>query len=90
LLDELENSFGLNCLEEVVEIVQDSEDIFQFIITSHHPYIINNVDIADWSIVQRKGSVITARQAKDLNIGSTRHDAFFELINHWSFEDDSE
>jgi len=89
LIDEFENSFGVNCLEEVVEIVQDNEDMFQFIITSHHPYIINNVDITDWSVVERKGSVITARPAKELKIGSTRHDAFFELINYWDYEENS-
>ena len=85
LIDELENSFGVNCLDAMVEIIQDCEEDFQFIITSHHPYIINNIDVSDWNIVERKGSVINAIQAKDLKIGSTRRDAFFELINYWKF-----
>ena len=87
LIDELENSFGVNCLDAMVEIIQDCAEDFQFITTSHHPYIINNVDSDDWSIVERKGRIITAKQAKDLKIGSTKHDAFFELINYWKFKE---
>ena len=64
-----------------------TDDIFlsnhdkQYIITSHHPYIINNISPEYWKIVTRKGSIITVHDAKDFHISPTRQKAFIELIN---------
>ncbi|MDF5726138.1 MAG: ATP-binding protein, partial [Rhizonema sp. PD37] len=51
------------------------------IITSHHPYIINNIKMEHWKIVTRKGGIVTAQDAKDFNLGKSRHQAFMQLIN---------
>ena len=40
LIDEFENSLGVNCIDEVAESILDLDEDVQFIITSHHPYII--------------------------------------------------
>ena len=43
LIDEFENSLGVNCIEVVADILMNQERDLQYIITSHHPYIINNL-----------------------------------------------
>ena len=81
LIDEFENSLGVNCIEEVAELVLYPEVDIQFILTSHHPYIINNIDFNNWKIVVRDGSMVSVHSAKDLQIGShSKHDAFMQLI----------
>ncbi|MEG3878798.1 AAA family ATPase [Microcoleus sp. herbarium7] len=80
LIDEFENSLGINCIDVVTDLIVDNRNI-QFILTSHHPYIINNIGMEHWKIVTRKGGVVTAIDAKDLNLGKSRHQAFMQLIN---------
>ncbi|MGB0384675.1 MAG: AAA family ATPase [Ardenticatenaceae bacterium] len=58
-IDEIENSLGVNCLDQIVEqMLRRSKDV-QFILTSHHPYVINNVPSKYWKIVTRQGSIVT-------------------------------
>ncbi|MDY6804845.1 MAG: AAA family ATPase [Cyanobacteriota bacterium] len=81
LIDEFENSFGVNCIDIITEdLVQENRNL-QFIITSHHPYIINNIGLEYWKIVTRKGGAVTVKDAGDLNLGKSRHKAFMQLIN---------
>ncbi|MEC4882653.1 MAG: AAA family ATPase [Scytonema sp. PMC 1070.18] len=80
LIDEFENSLGVNCIDVVIDLLLENRNT-QFIITSHHPYIINNIAMEYWKIVTRKGGVVTARDAKDFNLGRSRHEAFMQLIN---------
>lgn len=81
LIDEFENSLGVNCIEEVAELVLYPDVDIQFILTSHHPYIINNIDFNKWKIVVRDGSTVSVHSAEDLKIGShSKHDAFMQLI----------
>lgn len=80
LIDEFENSLGVNCLDSVTELVLDNKKV-QFIITSHHPYIINNVSPAYWKIVTRKAGLVTAKNSKDFHISESRQKAFIDLIN---------
>ncbi len=81
LIDEFENSFGVNCIDIITEdLVQENRNL-QFIITSHHPYIINNIGLEHWKIVTRKGGVVTVKDAEDLNLGKSKHKAFIQLIN---------
>lgn len=80
LIDEFENSLGINCIDVVTDLIVENRNI-QFILTSHHPYIINNIGMEHWKIVTRKGGVVTALDAKDLNLGKSRHQAFMQLIN---------
>lgn len=54
LIDEFENSLGINCIDVVTELLLENRNM-QFIITSHHPYIINNIPMEYWKIVTRRG-----------------------------------
>ena len=80
LIDEFENSLGSNCIDAVTDILTERQDL-QFIITSHHPYIINNIPMGCWKIVTRKGGVVTVKSAEDLNLGRSKHQAYLQLIN---------
>jgi predicted ATPase len=43
LIDEFENSLGVNCIDVLTEDLLQENRTLQFIVTSHHPYIINNI-----------------------------------------------
>ncbi|BAZ14438.1 hypothetical protein NIES4071_62820 [Calothrix sp. NIES-4071] len=79
LIDEFENSLGVNCIDILTDLLIQRK--LQFIITSHHPYIINKIDMEHWKIITRKGSVVTAKQVKEFNFPKSRHQAFMQLIN---------
>lgn len=81
LIDEFENSLGVNCIDVVSELLSDRKDI-QFILTSHHPYIINKIPMQYWKIITRKGSVVKATNATDYEeLSGSRHKVFTQLIN---------
>ena len=80
LIDEFENSLGVNCIDILSDLLSENRNL-QFIITSHHPYIINKVGMEHWKIVTRKGGVVIAKDAKDFGLGKSRHEAFMQLIN---------
>lgn len=82
LIDEFENSLGLNCIDVLTEDLLYDESNIQFIATSHHPYIINKIPFDNWKIVTRKGSIIKTFDAKDFDLGNSHHDRFLSLINH--------
>ncbi|MCI0490635.1 MAG: ATP-binding protein [Blastocatellia bacterium] len=81
LIDEFENSLGVNCIDVLTEDLLQENRGLQFIITSHHPYIINNISPEYWKIVTRRGGVVSTHDAKDLHISDSRHKAFIQLIN---------
>ncbi|MDZ8259410.1 AAA family ATPase [Nostoc sp. ChiQUE01b] len=80
LIDEFENSLGVNCIDILSDLLLENRKL-QFIITSHHHYIINKIGIEHWKIVTRRGGVVTVKNAKDYNLGKSRHQAFMQLIN---------
>jgi hypothetical protein len=81
LIDEFENSLGINCIETLTEQIQEDRGL-QFIVTSHHPYIINNISPRHWKLVTRKANAVSARDVTDLRINpSSRQKAFLQLIN---------
>lgn len=89
LIDEFENSLGINCLNVLTEdLISEREDL-QFIITSHHPYIINNIGMEHWKIVTRLGGVIETHNTDEFDIGKSMHDAFIQLINLPSYKSGS-
>jgi hypothetical protein len=89
LIDEFENSLGVNCLDSVTELVLNNKRL-QFIITSHHPYIINNVSPAYWKIATRKAGLVTVKNAEDFHISDSRQKAFIDLINVLEDDEDLE
>lgn len=86
LIDEFENSLGANCIDLVAEAVQNAGRGLQFIITSHHPYIINRIGAKHWKIVTRKGGVVTTHTAEELGIGRSRHENFSQLTQLEAFQ----
>ena len=81
IIDEFENGLGINCIDAVTEEIISGDRDLQFILTSHHPYIINNIPMDYWKIVSRKGGVVTVKSAKELNLGKSKHQAYLQLIN---------
>jgi energy-coupling factor transporter ATP-binding protein EcfA2 len=80
LIDEFENSLGINCIDELTKVILNSNRNLQFVITSHHPYIINNIPFEYWKIVTRKGNTITTHDASEFNLGRSKHDRFMQLL----------
>ena len=80
LIDEFENSLGINCINELTNDILSSKRQIQFILTSHHPYIINNIGFANWKLVTRTRGVVNTRNPEEYNIGKSKHDAFMQLI----------
>lgn len=80
MIDEFENSLGINCIDELTNEILLSQRDIQFIITSHHPYIINNIDFLYWKLVTRKGSVVKTTPITDYIHGESSHDKFMQLI----------
>ncbi len=81
LIDEFENSLGGNCIDSVADDLLKPGRNIQYIITSHHPYIINNIDMKYWKVVTRKGAKVFTTNTKQLKLGKSRHDAFKQLLN---------
>lgn len=85
LIDEFENSLGVNCIDVVTEEVLQASSRIQCIMTSHHPYVINNVGYEHWRIVTRKGSTVTTSLPSEVGIGRSTQDKFLQLINSRPF-----
>lgn len=81
LLDELENGLGINCIENVCDLILNEREDVQVIATSHHPYIINNIPMENWMIVRRDDGRITSHRATEFSLGRSRHDAYLQLVN---------
>ncbi|RUT06648.1 hypothetical protein DSM106972_029050 [Dulcicalothrix desertica PCC 7102] len=80
LIDEFENSLGVNCIDVLSDLLITDTQL-QFILTSHHPYVINKISMEYWKIVTRKGGVVTVKDMKEFNLPKSRHQAFMQLIN---------
>lgn len=88
LIDEFENSLGANCMPDVVRLLHSRPDL-QFIITSHHPYVINNIPKDTWKLVQRRGSNVRVTSARDIPAlqDASHHQAYLRLVNLPEFEE---
>ena len=79
LIDEFENSLGINCIDILTDDLIHENKTLQFIATSHHPYIINNIPYEYWKIVTRQGGHIRIGKASDYHLGKSKQDAFIQL-----------
>lgn len=86
LVDEFENSLGVNCIDVVNNLLIERRDL-QYIITSHHPYIINKIPMAHWKIVTRQGSFVKVKKANDFRLGNSKHEAFMQLLQLEEFSE---
>lgn len=83
LIDEYENSLGVNAISFLPELLLTYGQSSQFVITSHHPYLINNIPLDDWHIFHRRGSNVSIRPGKEFaeKFGASRQQAFTKLVN---------
>lgn len=79
LIDEFENSLGINCIDILTDDLIHENKNLQFIATSHHPYIINSIPYEYWKIVSRKGGKIQIRDTASYHLGKSKQDAFLQL-----------
>jgi AAA domain, putative AbiEii toxin, Type IV TA system len=89
VIDEYENSMGVNCLPAVTDMFLRRQDELQFVLTSHHPYVIQNIPIDWWRVVTRRGGVVSVRPASEIPELNTRlrQDAFTLLVNSSVYEE---
>lgn len=89
LIDELESSLGVNCLPAVTRFLLSRAPDLQLILTSHHPYIIEQIPPSHWKIVTRKGSrvrVLDAEKIPAMAEERSHLDRFTRLINLPEYE----
>lgn len=80
LIDEFENSLGINCINELTSDILISKRKLQFIVTSHHPYIIDAIPFSHWKLVTRKTGVVKTHDMSNYNFGKSKHSAFMQLL----------
>lgn len=81
LVDEFENGFGVNCIDEVTRALMTCGRQMQFIVTSHHPYIINSIPVSNWKIISRRSAIISNHNPEEFSLMTSNHEAFTKLIN---------
>ncbi|MGI9256068.1 MAG: AAA family ATPase [Salinispira sp.] len=84
LIDEYENSLGINAIHFFPDLLEVVGDSCQFIMTSHHPYIINNIDISSWKVFYRNGLDVEILNGESLKqkFLSSKQEHFTQLINN--------
>ena len=86
LIDEFVNGLGVNCIDVLAELLLGERRDLQFVITSHHPKIINQISNKKWKIIERDIATVKNFTAEEYGIMHSQHDAYFNLINRWEFE----
>jgi predicted ATPase len=89
LVDEIEDGLGVNCLPQLMDLFFRRSQELQFVITSHHPYVINNIPTKFWKLVTRRGSnvhIIDADTIPELQTDSA-HEKFILLVNSEMYEE---
>lgn len=84
LIDELESSLGVNCLPAATRFLLTRAPDLQLVLTSHHPYIIEQIPPTYWKLVTRQGHqvrVLDASQIPALADTRSHLDRFTRLIN---------
>lgn len=80
IIDEIENSLGVNCLPDIISEIKSSR--MQCIISTHHPRIISDIPPANWQIVSREQGVINCFKSEEIINSSSKHDKFIQLMNN--------
>ena len=83
IIDEYENSLGVNAIDFLPSFILDNRDDLQYIITTHHPYLINSMPIKNWRLFSRKGSSVSIADGKYIEekYGKSKQQAFIKLLN---------
>ena len=83
LIDEYENSLGISAIDFFPKFILNLEKEVQFFITSHHPYIINEIPPKNWYIFHREGMRVSIMYGEEVSerFGKSKQKAFIQLIN---------
>ena len=83
MIDEYENSLGVNAIDFLPPFLAECGGARQFIVTTHHPLLINAIPVSDWFIFQRRGLNITVTHGHDIEAryGKSSNSRFVQLIN---------
>lgn len=83
IIDEYENSLGVNAIDFLPKFLSEHGQNRQFFITTHHPYLINNMPVKAWRVFHRKGQVVSIRPGEEFaeRFGRSKQKAFIQLIN---------
>ncbi len=92
LVDEYENSLGVNAINFFPNLLLEEDFDIQFFITSHHPYIINKIPVANWYVLHRIGSQVKILSGDRLQkrLGTSKQQAFIKLMNDSFFTEGKE
>lgn len=83
LIDEYENSLGINAINFLPAFISEYAKDMQLLVTTHHEYLINKMPVQNWLLFSRKGADVTIRDGADLRekYKTSRQDSFTQLIN---------
>lgn len=83
MIDEYENSLGVNAIDFLPQFLLDHGEDAQIIITTHHPYLINSMPIKCWRVFKREGSKVSIKKGEEFEekYGKSKQQAFIQLIN---------
>lgn len=84
-MDEVENGLGINCMETIIKVMKNCKDA-QFILTSHHPSVLNGITSDRWKIIDRIDNKVTNSDDKQYGLAGSLHDNYYTLLNRWSYE----
>ncbi len=83
MIDEYENSLGVNAINFLPSFLSECGKDKQFIITSHHPSLINAIPVDNWFIFNRKGTRIKIKRGEQLagKYSRSKQEKFIQLLN---------
>lgn len=83
IIDEYENSLGVNAIDFLPQFLIEYGGENQFFIATHHPYLINSMPMHNWLVFNRKGSQVRIRKGYELEerYGKSKQKAFIQLLN---------
>ena len=83
MIDEYENSLGVNAIDFLPDFLAEYSGSNQFLITTHHPYLINNMPINNWRIFHQTGSDVIIKDGAEIaeRYGKSKQQAFIQLLN---------
>ena len=81
LIDEFENSLGLNCINVLSNDLLSENRRLQFIATSHHPYVIDKIPHTCWKIVTRYAGKIHVYGTEKFELEKSSHENFVKVAN---------
>ncbi len=89
IVDELENSLGINCLPEIADHFLAKNRDIQIILTTHHPQVINMMPPEYWKLVTRRGSLVQVLDGGSIPALETASplEKFTQLINLSMYEE---